>query len=52
MRQKLKTIFINLLIIAIPIIFIGAIIYIYRSDDIVKVKSQTYIEEPLTRSNR
>lgn len=48
MRQKLKTIFINLLIIAIPIIFIGAIIYIYRSDDIVKVKSQTYIEEPLT----
>lgn len=48
MRQKLKTIFINLLIIAIPIIFIGAIIHIYRSDDIVQIKNQIYIEEPLT----
>lgn len=48
MRQKLKTIFINLLIIAIPIIFIGIVIYIYRADDIVQVQSQTYIEEPLT----
>lgn len=48
MQQKLKTIFINLLIITIPIIFIGTIIYIYRSDDIVEVKSQIYIQEPLT----
>lgn len=48
MQQKLKTICINLLIITIPIIFIGAIIYIYRSDDIVEVKNQTYIQEPLT----
>lgn len=46
--KKLKTIFINLLIIAIPIIFIGAVIYIYRSDDIIKVKNQTYVQEPLT----
>ena len=29
MRQKLKTIFINLLIIAIPIIFIGTIVHIF-----------------------
>lgn len=48
MRQKLKTIFINLLIIAIPSIFIGAIVYIYRTDDIIEVKNQTYIQEPLT----
>ena len=48
MRQKLKTIFINLLIIAIPIIFIATIVHIYRADDIVEVKNQTYIEEPLT----
>ena len=48
MRQKLKTICINLLIIMIPIIFIGTVIYIYRSDDIVEVKNQTYIQEPLT----
>lgn len=48
MRQKLKTICINLLIITIPIIFIGAIVHIYRSDDILEVKNQTYIEEPLT----
>lgn len=48
MQQKLKTIFINLLIIAIPIIFISALIYIYKSDDIIKVKNQTYIQEPLT----
>lgn len=43
MQQKLKTIFINLLIITIPIIFIGTVIYIYRADDIVQVKNQTYI---------
>lgn len=48
MRQKLKTICINLLIIAIPIIFIGTIVHIYRADDIVEIKSQTYIQEPLT----
>lgn len=48
MQQKLKTIFINLLIITIPIIFIGTVIYIYRADDIVQVKNQTYIQEPLT----
>jgi hypothetical protein len=48
MRQKLKTIFINLLIIAIPIIFISVLIYIYKSDDIIEVKNQTYIQEPLT----
>lgn len=48
MQQKLKTIFINLLIITIPIIFIGTVIYIYRADDIVQVKTQTYIQEPLT----
>ena len=48
MRQKLKTICINLFIIAIPIIFIGTIVHIYRADDIVEVKNQTYIEEPLT----
>lgn len=46
--KKLKSIFINLLIIAIPIIFIATIVHIYRSDDIVKVKNQTYIQEPLT----
>ena len=48
MRQKLKTIFINLLIIAIPIMFIAIIVHIYRSNDIIEVKSQTYIQEPLT----
>lgn len=48
MQQKLKTIFINLLIITIPIIFIGTVIYIYRADDIVQVKNQTYIQELLT----
>lgn len=48
LQQKLKTIFINLLIITIPIIFIGTVIYIYRADDIVQVKNQTYIQEPLT----
>lgn len=32
--KKLKTIFINLLIIAIPIIFIATIVHIYRADDI------------------
>ena len=48
MRQKLKTIFTTILCIAIPIIFIGAVIYIYRSDDIVKIKNQTYIQELLT----
>ena len=48
MQQKLKSIFINSLIIAIPIISIGAIVHIYRTDDIVEVKSQTYIQEPLT----
>lgn len=46
--KKLKTICINLLIITIPIIFIGVIIHIYRADDIVEVKNQTYIQEPLT----
>lgn len=46
--KKLKSIFINLLIIAIPIIFIATIIHIYRSDNIVEIKNQTYIQEPLT----
>lgn len=48
MRQKLKTIFINLLIIAIPVAGVITLIHIYRSDDIVEVKNQTYIQEPLT----
>lgn len=48
MRQKLKTIFINLLIIAIPIAGVITLIHIYRSDDIVQVKNQTYVQEPLT----
>lgn len=48
MQQKLKTICINLLIITIPIIFIATIIHIYRADDIVEVKNQTYIQESLT----
>ena len=46
--KKIKAIFINLLIIAIPITFIATIVHIYRSDDIVEVKNQTYIQEPLT----
>lgn len=48
MRQKLKTIFMNLLIIAIPVTGIISLIYIYRADDIVEVKNQTYIQESLT----
>lgn len=48
MRQKLKTIFTTLLCIAIPIAGVIILIHIYRSDDIVKVKNQTYIQEPLT----
>lgn len=48
MRQKLKTIFINLLIIAIPIAGVITLIHIYQSDDIVEVKNQTYVAEPLT----
>lgn len=48
MRQKLKTIFINLLIIAIPIAGVITLIHIYQSDDIVQVKNQTYVQEPLT----
>ena len=48
MRQKLKTIFTNLLIIAIPVAGIITLIHIYRSDDIVQVKNQTHVEEPLT----
>lgn len=48
MRQKLKTIFINLLIIAIPVAGVITLIHIYRSDDIIKVKNQTYVQEPLT----
>lgn len=46
--QKLKTIFINLLIIAIPVAGVMTLIHIYRSDDIVEVKSQTHIKESLT----
>lgn len=46
--QRLKTIFINLLIIAIPVTGVITLIHVYRSDDIVEVKSQTYVEEPLT----
>lgn len=46
--QKLKTIFTTLLCIAIPAAGVITLIHIYRSDDIVEVKNQTYIEEPLT----
>lgn len=46
--KKLKTILTTLLIIAIPIIGVVALVYVYKSDDIVKVKNQTYIKEPLT----
>lgn len=46
MRQKLKTICINLLIIAIPIIFIGTIVHIYRADDIVEIKVKHTSKNP------
>lgn len=48
MRQKLKTIFTTLLCIAIPVAGVITLIHIYRSDDIIDVKNQTYIQEPLT----
>lgn len=48
MQQKLKTIFITSLWIIIPITCIIILFNIYRGNDIVKVKSQTYIQEPLT----
>ena len=48
MRQKLKTIFTTLLCISIPVAGVITLIHIYRSDDIVEVKSQTHVEEPLT----
>lgn len=48
MRQKLKTIFTTLLCIPIPVAGVITLIHIYRSDDIVEVKSQTHVEEPLT----
>lgn len=48
MRQKLKTIFTTLLVIAIPVVAIITLIHIYRSDDIVDVTNQTYVQEPLT----
>lgn len=48
MRQKLKTVFTTLLCIAIPVAGIITLIHIYRSDDIIQVKNQTYVKEPLT----
>ena len=45
--KKLKTILTTLLIITIPIIGVVALVYVYKSDDIVKVKSQPYIQESL-----
>ena len=45
--KKLKTILTTLLLIAIPIIGVAALVYVYKSDDIIKVKNQTYIQEPL-----
>lgn len=48
--QRLKTIFTTLLCIAIPITGVIALIHIYRSDDIVEVKSQTHVKESLTVS--
>lgn len=48
MQQKLKTIFTTLLVIAIPVVAIITLIHIYRSDDILDVTNQTYVQEPLT----
>ena len=46
--KKLKTILINLLLSAIPIICIAGFIYSYTRNDIVEIKNQTPIIEPLT----
>ena len=46
--NKLNTIFTTLLCIAIPVAGVITLIHIYRSDDIVEVKNQTYVTEPLT----